>query len=335
MSHDLSKLDPSKIDPTKYPAAVPPPGVVPNLVNPVSRAHATIIFNAVFTAFMLVFVVMRMYTKAFVVKQFGWDDFCCAMGTMLAVAYVGFIIFVFDQGLGAHQWDTPIAVFLNNNTFRILQTIYDIHGVTVTFAKLSILLLYFRLFKVYRTLRVMIHIGIWSTILLHGIATITAMALCTKPTALEYVKCAGTTTTVALVTSAGNAASDVYILAIPIMAVWRLHMDIKRKIGVMAVFSAGLLACGAGIAGLVVRVLQQKHLDDITWWLSPLMICTVLELHIGLIVSCLPILPRLVKQVQSSSSYASWRSWVQSTRSDSSISSGSEKKSNSMDSEKE
>jgi hypothetical protein len=240
-SMDYSKIDPSKMDMTKTPAAIPPPGVIPNFINPESRARGSIISCAILTAVMLAFLILRMNTKIFILKSVGWEDFFCILGALLAIGYVGLIIFVFDAGLGSHQWDTPISVFLKPDTFNSLQAIYDLHGVTISCTKLAILFLYLRLFGVYRYLRIMVYVGIGTTILLHGVATVVAMALCTTDSALTYVKCSGTTTTIALVSSAGNVVSDLYILTIPCLAVWNLHLDTTRKLGVLAVFSAGLL----------------------------------------------------------------------------------------------
>jgi hypothetical protein len=234
-------MDPSKMDLSKTPAAMPPPGVRPNFVNPESRAHGSIIACATLTAIMLVFLVLRMNTKIFILKQVGWDDFFCILGALLAIAYAGLIIFVFKQGLGAHQWDTPIATFLKPATFNSLQAIYDLHGLTISCAKLAILMLYFRLFNVYRFLRIMIHVGIWTTVILHGTTIIAAMAVCTTDNALAYSKCSGKTTTIALVASVVNVLSDFYILLIPVLGVWKLHMNVRRKLGVLAVFSTGLL----------------------------------------------------------------------------------------------
>jgi cytochrome c biogenesis protein ResB len=64
--------------------------------------------------------------------------------------------------------------------------------------------------------------------------------------------------------------------------------------------------------------MQRAHLNDVTWWVSPLFICTVLEIDIGLIICCMPVLPRLMKSVQETSSYAYARSLVRSRRTESS-----------------
>lgn len=46
----------------------------------------------------------------------------------------------------------------------------------------------------------------------------------------------------ALVTGIVNVISDFLILLLPLVAIWRLRMAPKRKIGVLAVFATGLLS---------------------------------------------------------------------------------------------
>lgn len=62
-------------NPELIPALAPPPGVVPNFVNPVSRADAVIAANGVITAVMLLFVFTRLCAKfSFARSQLGWED---------------------------------------------------------------------------------------------------------------------------------------------------------------------------------------------------------------------------------------------------------------------
>ena len=56
------------------PALPPPPGVVSNFENPPSEATSIITVTAVFLAFMLAMVMMRIYTKGWIIRSLGWDD---------------------------------------------------------------------------------------------------------------------------------------------------------------------------------------------------------------------------------------------------------------------
>ena len=70
-------MDPSKLTPEQLahlPAAQPPPGVVPNLVNPHSDGNVLLIVGSILVAIMLSFAGLRFYVKAFVRREFKADD---------------------------------------------------------------------------------------------------------------------------------------------------------------------------------------------------------------------------------------------------------------------
>ena len=56
------------------PAAPPPPGVIPNYVNPYSEGPVLIIVGSIFVAIMLLFVSVRIYTKVKIVGKSSPDD---------------------------------------------------------------------------------------------------------------------------------------------------------------------------------------------------------------------------------------------------------------------
>lgn len=59
---------------SEIPAGKPPAGVEPNFVDPNSLANAIITVNAVFLALMLIFITLRIYTKAMLLHALWWDD---------------------------------------------------------------------------------------------------------------------------------------------------------------------------------------------------------------------------------------------------------------------
>ena len=68
-----SALPPEEMWPY-IPAALPPPGVESNPVNPEDRGYVGIAVGSVLTALMTTFFLARVYTKSVVVKKFTWDD---------------------------------------------------------------------------------------------------------------------------------------------------------------------------------------------------------------------------------------------------------------------
>jgi hypothetical protein len=66
--------DPRKIPPF-IPLDAPPPGIRSNFANPdPTRYHTLVATVAVTLTIALIFVLTRFYTRAFMVRQFGWDD---------------------------------------------------------------------------------------------------------------------------------------------------------------------------------------------------------------------------------------------------------------------
>lgn len=56
------------------PVYPPPPGVTPNFVDPVNRAPIFVAFTAICLAIMWPIFLVRLYTKTWVLRSFGWDD---------------------------------------------------------------------------------------------------------------------------------------------------------------------------------------------------------------------------------------------------------------------
>ena len=96
--------------------------------------------------------------------------------------------------------------------------------------KMSLLLLYFRVFGPDKIARYLIYIG---------------MAICILAyTALMFLDIfSNVTTVIAANKSLGvvNFASDVYILCVPIAAISKLQLSFKKRIGVMFIFMAGIV----------------------------------------------------------------------------------------------
>lgn len=302
---------PPGTDLSKLPALAPPHGVVPNFIDPESRAHAVLVGSGIITAITLIFVILRFYTKAFVMKAVGWEDAACLTGTIMSVGYVGLLGYVFHTGIGAHQWNVHLTVFLNEYNIKAIKATNFLYGPMMIFAKLSILLLYFHLFSANKMFRILIYVGIITTLLNHVIGTVLAITLCIPSDPVGYSKCAHRLNPLDVVISVINILSDFYILLLPLFVISTLQMRRNKKIAVGAVFCTGFLACVSSIAGLSYRVVQW-HAADTSWWLGPLLVLSLVEIDIGLIVGCMPILPALVNHERGFKSLAPYFSSLRS-----------------------
>ena len=71
---DPSSLPQSVLD---SPAAAPPPGVIPNMINPPSTGYLLISVESILQGLMMCFVFNRIYAKAFIARKWTWDDMTC------------------------------------------------------------------------------------------------------------------------------------------------------------------------------------------------------------------------------------------------------------------
>jgi len=82
---DLSKVPPEQL--AQMPAGIPPPGVIPNLVNPNNTGNYILIANSLFMAVMIVFVALRFYVVFAIKKTMASDDWMVVAGLVGSCYY--------------------------------------------------------------------------------------------------------------------------------------------------------------------------------------------------------------------------------------------------------
>ena len=126
-----------------------------------------------------------------------------------------------------------------------LANIFGIYYIPLIFiSKLSILLQYMKLFTPTHTGKTYwsIHFLIWSNLLFYLSIMLAEIIECIPQEMNSELS--GHCINISAVLVAGavlNVISDFAILVLPMAKIWQLHMSPKRKLGVCAVFSAGLL----------------------------------------------------------------------------------------------
>ncbi len=114
---------------------------------------------------------------------------------------------------------------------QISSIITDIEEPCIFFTKLTLLLLYHRIFYPDKKTRYAIWLGVVVTFLAYLIIMILYISVSDLNTKTLLNRAVGVM----------NVVSDFYILTIPIVAVSRLQMSRSRKLGVIAVFLTGAL----------------------------------------------------------------------------------------------
>lgn len=124
-----------------------------------------------------------------------------------------------------------------------------VYAPTVFFIKLSILLLYLRIFVPNRKADMFTFVGVhailWPTLLFYVIHTFFVIFICTpreklwNPT-IQHGHCLDIT---AHFKSTGvfNVITNFAILILPIRSVWKLQLPLKKKIGICTIFATGFM----------------------------------------------------------------------------------------------
>ena len=117
-----------------------------------------------------------------------------------------------------------------------------VYGPTVLFIKLSLVLLYRRIFARDRKMNLITYgfvIFLLSFYIAQTGVAIAVASLCTSPPPNPSL-CRDLWKNT-IVQACINVATDFAVLALPIVKVFHLHMPLRRKVGVSAIFGIGLL----------------------------------------------------------------------------------------------
>ncbi|KAM7190410.1 hypothetical protein V8F33_009526 [Rhypophila sp. PSN 637] len=292
---------PPPMDIWATPLMRPPPGVVPNFVNPESRAYLIRTGMGSSLAVMLLFVGLRLYTRGRLTRSFGVDDYLCILATATITTYAALILSFIDRPEGRHGWDIPLGEVLTNHYWleATMASVF-VYCWANMFAKLTLLVLYLRIFRPASIARWSIWVSI-VTIVLFYLATFSGyMGLCVRAGVPLYqsiteLTCANNTLKISKAQGWFGLISDVVILVVPLPLVWQLSLTRKRRIGVLSVFLTGLAACGVSAASLAKRYSLVEQGADRTWENAILFLYCMLELAIGVICSCMPVIAIVLK----------------------------------------
>ncbi|KAF2704075.1 hypothetical protein K504DRAFT_391376 [Pleomassaria siparia CBS 279.74] len=213
-----------------------------------------------------------------------------------------------------HMWDVSVAHVMSNE-FLISSFFLNWPTALVwAFAKTSFFLMYLNLFRPVEWLRIGCYFGLiinWGFYTAVIAASIYYNAPNPGQTWLEgsqnprYTRSFNMTMPIA----SGSLILDFYILILPIWVVWNLHLDIKRRIGVLAIFATGLIACIASSLSIVYKHKLAGHIDDFTYWTYPILLMALVEMCVGISCSCMPSLAALWRYLDRKGSGTGWSFW--------------------------
>ncbi|KAH8595300.1 hypothetical protein B0O99DRAFT_572012 [Bisporella sp. PMI_857] len=258
----------------------PPPGVIPDFEHPESRGYQVIIAIAVLFPLATLFLVLRIYTRAIIVRNVGSDDYV-------------------NLGMGVHLWNVPLTTFSPH--FLKMAVVNGVfYGLSFLCVKVSILLLYLRLSPYY-----LFRIAVWVVMVTTAVYSVFgsfAFLFNCQPIAKTWDititdgRCINVSK-IAMTHASLTIVTDIAMLILPIALVRKLKLPIKQRVGLASVFMAGTFVCI--VSSIRMKVIMEfvrtadftRVLAEATVWRQDYF-CILLALHImevciGVICACL------------------------------------------------
>ncbi|OJK01626.1 hypothetical protein ASPACDRAFT_116530 [Aspergillus aculeatus ATCC 16872] len=254
--------------------------------------------NLIFTVLAVCAVGLRFYTQRVTRRESNVSDYMLVIGTIatVSVTVVGYLM-VYIGGAGKHV--TELTETEMENVLKLFIAAPILWGVATTAIKLSILAFYYIVFR-NRQLWIAVYCTAAATICLFIITFVEPLVQC-RPFRYTWDKYHTTGTCVnmqplLIAIAALNLAIDLTIFCLPLPTLWRLQMNLRKKLELSVIFLLGLIVCV--MSGIRIKALIQLDQNDFTFTVLDDCLYGLLEISLGIINACLPFLRPLASSAR-------------------------------------
>ncbi|KAF7905650.1 uncharacterized protein EAF01_006171 [Botrytis porri] len=241
------------------------------------------------------------------------DDWFVVLGLICTCALVATTLIAGAYGSGTHVWSTTLPRLM-----VLLKVVFAepwVYAASVTSTKISILLLYRRLFYtgegdmlVFNRIFTIMYWVATSFTCAYPIIMWIVMAAACRPLNFFWMQYAGAkegkcinTLMFFLIFGIVNMVNDVIILIVPIPRILRLHMNKRKKFSVAGIMLLGSFVCVASIVRIYYLTLLTTAVD-ISFILGPAFGWSSLEPSVAIIGACLPTYAPLFRGIRNKGS---------------------------------
>ncbi|KAI1171051.1 hypothetical protein F4777DRAFT_73350 [Nemania sp. FL0916] len=239
---------------------------------------------------------LRIYSRIFLVKSFGWDDGFMSGATLSA--FVSWVLFIYESqhGLGVHKAFVSADDLWKFGAASFSQTIINLLGLGLLKISLGLSLLRLSRGRVYKWI-------IWGSIAFVTVYTIFAfltLFLYCKPLSgfwdiMGGAKCYSIDLFInfGLVNTAFSIFTDILLASLPIPIIWQLQLKTKIRVYLIIMLALGWGAVAIG----VVKAINQIKFDpfgDSTYDIS-VPTWAFIQLQISIIAASAPQLKKLMR----------------------------------------
>ena len=209
--------------------------------NPHSIQPWTVEVIVSVTVLSAVAVALRLLSRHIKGQKLWWDDYMILFSLAWNLLVVGFIFAMNASGMGLHADTVPIDSIVMMAKFLVVAEVLYVYNLVWT--KLSILLMYYRIFRFPYFKKMAYGIGAFVAAWVICI-TFLFIFICVPVEKLWYPDLPGHCIDQVgtwIANAASTILSDLAILLLPLPQVWRLRLRREEKIGVTIAFGLGFL----------------------------------------------------------------------------------------------
>ncbi|KAG6356841.1 hypothetical protein INS49_014715 [Diaporthe citri] len=264
----------------------PPPAGRLRFDGSPTRQSAMGLVSIVTTVIAFAVVALRILTRKYIVKMPMRVDDSSYFAVAAVIASILLVIsnaIQRDVGIGLHIWNVLYNDFTQRlQAWTIVATSF--YCLAITFAKLSLLVLYLQLSPVKS-----FPISVWVLIVFvcgYSLAYILVMVFRCRPVAAAWdmtitgAECYSQVT-VMLVLSIANILVDAALFILPLPVIVPLQMRVEKKVSLILLFATGGLVCAAAITRTVIMFAGVMQSADYTWDIIPTYYWCYIEAQLG------------------------------------------------------
>ncbi|KAJ5769055.1 hypothetical protein N7520_003614 [Penicillium odoratum] len=291
LSH-LSSLDPAEL--AHIPAGTPPAGQESNLVDPKSEGYLFLVVGSLVMGIMYITVGMSLYVKIKIRKRMAPDDWTRLISTLGATFYFITCLFAIVKArFGTHMWDLSVAHILSD---PFIITAYFSNWQTALVwpvVKTTFFLIYLDMFRTVLWQRYAIYFGLfvnWAFYISVFIATLYYISPAPGQSwqASFVSNRYNESLHISIPIAVGSLILDIYLLLLPMAPIWNLQLKMSKKLGVMAVFATGVVACVASSLSIYFKTVLNSHESDFSYYSLKVFIMAIVEMCVGITASSMP-----------------------------------------------
>ncbi|GAB1318381.1 hypothetical protein MFIFM68171_08591 [Madurella fahalii] len=268
----------------------------PNYIDPETRGPALLIVQLITFPIALLCLALRLYVRLVIMRKSGWDDWLMVAATMFGTGLTVCVMLASSLfGWDVHVWDLTAEDIVSGRRVSFIAQCLFVPSTAL--AKVSILVSYLRLAPLDSWFRRLTHVALCFVTLTNTAFFLVLFTQCI-PTSSYWDLLGSSRDCIPegppLVSHAvGTLVADFIVWILPLPSLYHARLPLSQRLALIVLFSFGLFVVVAACVRTywVHYVVEETY--DVTWNGFQLWIWTAVEVHLGVICGCVPLLKSL------------------------------------------